>query len=254
MQQTLTIAQASATVTLGNLTQTYDGNAKAASATTNPSSLTVTFTYNGSATAPTDAGSYSVVGTINDANYQGTASGTLTINPAGTVATPAFSPAAGTYIGAQSVTISCATSGATIYYTTDGSAPSTSAAQYSAAINVSTTTTIKAYAVKSGWIDSAVASATYTVYVPASGGSGAPTPNTGVTATNPVDGTSVTVASHDGGVVQLQVGDKRRSCPRRQYRHHDITDATGNVVATVQGTQPGLPVHRPGDVCGSRQQ
>ena len=108
---------------MDNLTQTYDGNPKAATATTNPSSLTVNFTYNGSATAPTDAGSYSVVGTISDANYQGTASGTLTINPAGTVATPAFSLAAGTYIGAQSVTISCATSGATIYYTTDGSTP-----------------------------------------------------------------------------------------------------------------------------------
>ena len=44
--------------------------------------MAVTFTYNGSTTAPTSAGSYTVVGTINDPNYQGSATGTLVINPA----------------------------------------------------------------------------------------------------------------------------------------------------------------------------
>jgi hypothetical protein len=44
--------------------------------------LTVSFTYNGSATIPTAAGSYTVVGTINDANYQGSATNTLVINKA----------------------------------------------------------------------------------------------------------------------------------------------------------------------------
>jgi hypothetical protein len=84
----LTITNANATVTLGNLSQTYDGTQKTATATTNPSGLAVTFTYNGSATAPTNASSYTVVGTINDANYQGSATGTLTIAKATASVTP----------------------------------------------------------------------------------------------------------------------------------------------------------------------
>ena len=76
---TLVIAQASGSVTLGSLNQTYSGSAEAATATTTPSGLAVNFTYNGSATVPTSAGSYTVVGTINDANYQGSATGTLVI-------------------------------------------------------------------------------------------------------------------------------------------------------------------------------
>ena len=79
---TLVIAQASGSITLGSLNQTYNGSAKPATATTTPSGLAVTFTYNGSTTAPASAGSYTVVGTINDPNYQGSATGTLVINPA----------------------------------------------------------------------------------------------------------------------------------------------------------------------------
>ena len=63
---------------------------------------------------------------------------------------PAFTPDGGTFTSSSvSVTIS-ADAGATIYYTTDGSAPSTSSSVYSTAINVSTTTTINAIAVKDG--------------------------------------------------------------------------------------------------------
>lgn len=70
-----------ATVTLGNLTTTYNGTAQSATATTEPPGLAVIFTYNGSDTAPINAGSYTVVGTINDINYQGSANGTLIIKP-----------------------------------------------------------------------------------------------------------------------------------------------------------------------------
>jgi hypothetical protein len=74
------------TVTLGNLSQTYNGTARSATATTTPTNLTVNITYNGSANAPTNAGSYTVIGTISDANYQGSATNTLVINKgAGTV-------------------------------------------------------------------------------------------------------------------------------------------------------------------------
>jgi hypothetical protein len=79
---TLVIAQASGGIVLGSLNQTYNGSAEAATATTTPSGLAVTFTYNGSTTVPTSAGSYTVVGTINDPNYQGSATGTLVIAPA----------------------------------------------------------------------------------------------------------------------------------------------------------------------------
>jgi hypothetical protein len=79
---TLVISKAAGAVTLGNLSQTYDGTAKSASATTTPTNLTVNLTYNGSANAPTNAGSYTVIGTINDANYQGSATNTLVISKA----------------------------------------------------------------------------------------------------------------------------------------------------------------------------
>lgn len=80
-----------------------------------------------------------------------------------TVATPTFSPAAGTYTSAQSVTISSATEGATIYYTTDGTEPTTNSTQYNGAISVSSSTTIKAMAIAAGYDNSSVATATYTI-------------------------------------------------------------------------------------------
>ena len=55
---TLVIGKASATIALGNLSQTYDGTAKSVSLTTAPTGLAVNVTYNGSANAPTNAGSY----------------------------------------------------------------------------------------------------------------------------------------------------------------------------------------------------
>ena len=81
------------------------------------------------------------------------------------VATPTFTPAEGTFTSAQSVTIACATDGATIYYTTDGSTPTTSSTEYTGAINVNETTTIKAIAVKNGMTNSEVATATYTINI-----------------------------------------------------------------------------------------
>ena len=78
-------------------------------------------------------------------------------------ATPTFSPAGGYYTAAQSVTLSCATAGVTIHYTTNGTDPTTNSTVYSGPISVSSTTTIKAIAVKSGMPNSAVASVTYEI-------------------------------------------------------------------------------------------
>ena len=89
------------------------------------------------------------------------ASATYTITPV--VSTPAFSLAAGSYTSTQSVTISDATAGATIYYTTNGTTPTTSSSRYSGPITVSATETLEAIAAATGYTNSAVASAAYTI-------------------------------------------------------------------------------------------
>jgi MBG domain (YGX type)/Chitobiase/beta-hexosaminidase C-terminal domain len=112
-------------------------------------------------------GSYPITitqGTLTAANYTFQfVNGTLTITSLGTAATPVFTPAAGTYATAQSVTISDTMAGATIYYTSNGTTPTTSSAKYIGAIAVSTTETIEAIAVAAGYTNSASASATYTI-------------------------------------------------------------------------------------------
>ena len=82
-----------------------------------------------------------------------------------TVATPTFTPAAGTYNAARSVTIACATAGAAIHYTIDGSTPTASSTTYATAISITATTTVKAMGTASNMADSAVATATYTIDV-----------------------------------------------------------------------------------------
>ena len=80
-------------------------------------------------------------------------------------AAPSLTPAPGTYAAAQAVKLSDSTSGALIYYTTNGSTPTTSSALYTAGtpLEVSSTTTIKAIAVESGYSSSAVTAGTYTI-------------------------------------------------------------------------------------------
>jgi hypothetical protein len=84
----------------------------------------------------------------------------------GPAATPAFGLAAGTYVGAQSVAITDTMQGATIYYTTDGSTPTTGSGVYSSPVAVSASETLQAIAVVTGYTESAVASATYTINQP----------------------------------------------------------------------------------------
>ena len=88
---------------------------------------------------------------------------TLTVNSLPLAATATFSPGSGTYGSAQRVTINDTTTGATIYYTNDGTTPTTSSAVYNGPITVGSTETLQAIAGAGGYNNSTVASATYTI-------------------------------------------------------------------------------------------
>ncbi len=79
------------------------------------------------------------------------------------LSTPVASLEAGAFTTAQSVTLSSTTSGSTIYYTTDGSTPTTGSSVYSSPISIGSTTTLKAIATKSGYTNSSVYTGTYTI-------------------------------------------------------------------------------------------
>jgi hypothetical protein len=78
-------------------------------------------------------------------------------------AAPTFSPGAGVYTAVQWVTLKSATSGAAIYYTTNGSAPTSASTRYSVPIEVAASETIKAIAEASGDASSTISSAAYTI-------------------------------------------------------------------------------------------
>ena len=127
---TLAISKATGTLTLGNLTQTYDGTAKSASASTTPSGLAVNLTYNGSSSPAVNAGSYTVVGSITDSNYTGTATGTLAISKATGALT--LGNLTQTYDGtAKSASTSTTPSGLAVNFTYNGSSsPAVNAGSY----------------------------------------------------------------------------------------------------------------------------
>jgi hypothetical protein len=85
VDQPFIISNASATITLSNMTQTYDGSAKSPTATTNPSGLDVTFSYSQQGSPVTtliNAGTYDVMATISDLTYEGSTSGIVVIDKA----------------------------------------------------------------------------------------------------------------------------------------------------------------------------
>ncbi|HWE53204.1 MAG TPA: MBG domain-containing protein, partial [Bryobacteraceae bacterium] len=132
---TLVISPAAVTITLSNLSATYDGTAKAAGTVATPN-VPVTVTYNGVSTPPVAAGSYVVSAAPTSSNYSGSATGTLIISPAAAAVT--LGNLTGTYTGAgqgASVTIVPSTVSYSVKYNGSSSLPVT-AGTYSVVVAV----------------------------------------------------------------------------------------------------------------------
>lgn len=144
--------------------------------------------------APTGTATNHAVATVGLTSAPATISGSVTlpafsvtaldwvIGGTPTVAAPTFTPAAGTYATAQTVSISSLTGGAAIYFTTDGSTPTTLSTLYTGAITVSSSETIKAIAMAAGFSDSSVSSGAYVIQSSAATPTFSPVAGTYVTA------------------------------------------------------------------------
>jgi Chitobiase/beta-hexosaminidase C-terminal domain len=84
-----------------------------------------------------------------------------------TVVTPSIQPSGGTFTASQSVSISDGTAGATIYYTTDGSTPSSSSPVYAAPFSLTSATNVQAMATANGYNNSSATSASFKFRTPA---------------------------------------------------------------------------------------
>ena len=216
--QNVTIA---VTTSGANIYYTVDGSVPTASSTlyTGPISIASTETL----TAIAVASGY---------NNSGVASASYIINP--TVATPVFSVAAGSYSTPQSVGISDASSGAMIYYTTDGSTPTTSSTLYSAPISVSQTETINAIGVAAGLSNSAIASASYTItLLPA------PTPIFMPAAGTYTTAQTVTISDTAPGATIYYTTDGSTPSPSSSVYTTPISVTTSKSIQAI-ATAPGL--------------
>src|SRR6185312_6802090 len=118
------------------------------------------FTISSSGSTP--AGNYPVTITATGGGLKKSTTFTLSVAFALTVATPTITPNGGTFSSSVAVTLLSTTAGNSIYYTTDGSAPTQNATLYTGTMTVTSNTTVKAAAFKSGYNPSAVAAATFT--------------------------------------------------------------------------------------------
>jgi len=121
----------------------------------------------------------------------GVTAATYTITPQ--VATPVLSPSGGTFNRVQTVAITDATGGATIYYTTDGSTPTTSSPIYTAPFTVSSSGYVRAIAAEAGYAQSAFATTYYTI---------TPAPITAISPASGPIGTPLTITGSGFGNVQ----------------------------------------------------
>jgi hypothetical protein len=138
-------------------------------------------------------------------SLEGSANYTISVPPA---ATPTFSPAGGTYTAVQTVTISSSSPSATIFYTTDGSTPTTNSPTYTGPITVSATETLQAIAATKGYSTSTTIATSYTStsYSTSAVGSAAytvlaPTPSFSITLSTP----SLTLTTGQSGTTTVFV-------------------------------------------------
>jgi hypothetical protein len=165
---------------------TTDGSTPTATSATYSTPVSVSASLTLKAIATASGFSDSAVGT---AAYVINTGGGTTL-----AATPTFSPAAGAYTSAQSVTISSTTPAAVIHYTTDGSTPTATSATYSTPVSVATSLTLKAIATATGFTNSAVGSAAYVINT-GGGTTPAATPTFSPAAGTYTSAQSVTIAS-----------------------------------------------------------
>ena len=172
-----TLQPMSVTAGTGGFTLTVNGSGFISSSVVNFNGKAKVTTYVSASqlTAPILSSDVATAGTpavtvTNPAPGGGTSNAvtlTVTGGSSGQVATPVISPAGGTYDLFQSVTITDSNPGATIFYTTNGTPPTASSTKYTGPISVVATETIEALAVASGYSNSAVATAAYTITSPA---------------------------------------------------------------------------------------
>jgi alpha-L-arabinofuranosidase len=188
--------------------------------TTNGSTPTTSSAVYGGPLSVTSTETVSAMATATSHSASAVTTATYTINTP-VAATPVFSKATGTYPGSQSVTIADSTPGAAIYFTTNGTVPTTASFAYSGPITIGANTTLSAIAVAKGYSNSAVNSATYTIQVTSTGSSSGSTTGSGGSTTTTSGATTINFASGftstaglvlnhgakaTGGVIQLTDG------------------------------------------------
>ena len=164
-------------------------------------------------------------------------SATYTIK--GEVAPPVANPEAGYVAAGTTVALTTTTDGATIHYTTDGSAPSSASTAYTTAIAINATQTIKAIAIKDGMTNSAVISATYTVIAEQA----APTGLTGVAPTSATKNDGKITGTTDAMEYKLSTATETAYIPATATEITGLAAGTYNVrYAAKDGFNAGTKV------------